>query len=249
VRYTVSLVIGEDGSTMAHIHELMGCFALATSKNRALEKLTVAIPQYHGWLDGHGEDADTPHTVKLSVAEEVHTQDSAGDAGGSDPLRNCDRVAATDRDITRCLQLLRYTRTDLTQLITKLPKTAFGYRPSGEPRSVRNALRHIADVDVWYLSRIKADPPLDESKRRDLIKWLEYTRSLVRSVLPDLTDEHRSRVFHPRKWSDGVWPWTATKVLHRLVTHERQHTSYLKRILDLPDSPLRTGSSVNGHRT
>jgi uncharacterized damage-inducible protein DinB len=225
---------------MAHVHELMGCFALSTSKSRVLEKLAVAILQYHAWLGGHGEDAGTPATVELSVVEEVQTQDSPGDAGGPDPLRNCDTVPATDRDITRCLQLLSYTRADLTQLLVKLPKTAFTYKPLGEPRSVRNALRHIADVDVWYLSRIRADPPIDESKRRDLIKWLEYTRSLVQRALPNLTEEQRNRTFHPRKWSDGVWPWTATKVLHRLVTHERQHANYLKRILDLPDSPLNT---------
>ncbi len=230
---------------MAHVHELMGCFALSRSKSRALEKLALAIPEYHEWLREHGEDKDTPHTVQISLVEEVRTKESAGDAGGPDPLRNCDRVDATDNDITRCLQLLRYTRADLSQIIVNRPKTAFAYKPIGEPRSVRNALRHIADVDVWYLSRIKADPPLDESKRRDLMKWLEYTRSLVHSKLPVLTDGQRSRVFYPRKWSDGVWPWTATKVLHRLVTHERQHTNYLKRILKLPEAPLSSGKNPN----
>ena len=224
---------------MAHLHQLMGCFALASSKTRALQKLVAAIPQYHQWLNAHGEESGIPQSVELTVVEELHTRESAGDAGGSDPLRHCDRVAATDRSITRCVQLLKYTRDDLTHLITKLPKTTLDYKPSSEPRSVRNAIRHIADVDVWYLSRIRADPPLDESKRRNLNKWLDYTRSLVHDALPSLTAEQRSRVFYPRKWSDGVWPWTATKVLHRLVTHERQHTGYLKRTLELSGGPLK----------
>src|SRR2546428_4117242 len=152
---------------------------------------------------------------------------------------DCDMVPATNQDIERCLKLLKYTRDDLNQVITKLPKAAFSFKPTGEPRSVRNTLRHMADVDVWYLSRINADPPLDEPKRRSLLGWLKYTRSLVEETLPNLTTEQLSQVFYPSKWSDGTSPWTATKVVHRLVTHERQHTGYLKRILNLRKSPLK----------
>ena len=235
--YRASLVIGKDGSTVAHVHQLMGCFALSRSRERALEKLAFAIPQYFEWLKQHGENTDTPQRVKLLIEEELQIEDSAGDAGGSDPLRNCDTVVATDHDIVHCLRLLNYTRQDLSRLIAKLPETVLDYKPPGEPRSVRDAIQHIADVDVWYLSRVEADPPLDESKRRDPLAWLEFTRNLVHQALPNLTIEQRSRVFHPRKWSDGVWPWTATKVLHRLVTHERQHTGYLKKILDLAEDP------------
>ncbi len=180
-----------------------------------------------------------PHHFELTVVEKVDTAGSAGSAGGPDPLRDCDRVPATSHDIERCLKLLKYSRDDLNQLITKLPKAAFSFKPIGEPRSVRNTLRHIADVDVWYLSRINADPPLDEPKRRDLLRWFKYTRSLVEENLPNLTTEQLSQVFYPSKWSEGTWPWTATKVLHRLVTHERQHTGYLKRILEVPDTPLK----------
>ncbi|TMI34461.1 hypothetical protein E6H25_07290 [Candidatus Bathyarchaeota archaeon] len=68
---------------------------------------------------------------------------------------------------------------------------------------------------------------------------MKYTRSLVEETLPNLTTEQLSQVFYPSKWSDSTWPWTATKVVHRLVTHERQHTGYLKRILNLRKSPLK----------
>jgi uncharacterized damage-inducible protein DinB len=239
LNYRISLVIGEDGSTMAHVHELMGCFALSSSKNRALEKLVAVIPQYHQWLAVHEESTTVPDPVELTVVEEVHTRASAGSAGGPDPLRECDRVPATNHDIESCLKLLKHTRDDLNQVITKLPKTVFSFKPKDEPRSVRNTLRHIADVEVWYLSRINADPPLDELKRKNLLRWLKYTRSLVEETLPNLTAEQLNQVFYPSKWSDASWPWTATKVVHRLVTHERQHTSYLKRIINLPSSPLK----------
>src|SRR5438034_11596538 len=115
---------------MAHVHELMGCFALSRSKNRALEKLVTVIPQYHQWLAEHGESTTIPKHVELIVVEEMDTRGSAGSAGGPDPLRECDMVPASNHDLERCLKLLRYTRYDLNHVITKLQNAAFSVTPS-----------------------------------------------------------------------------------------------------------------------
>src|SRR2546427_3916157 len=93
-----------------------------------------------------------------------------------------------------------------------------------------------AQVDIWYLSRIRADPRLERSRMKDVFEFLDYARSLVHEVLPRLTTEQRSQTFRPKKWSDSRWPWTATKVLHRLVGHEGQHTHYLQRTLRVHDN-------------
>ncbi len=231
------MIIGPDGSTQSHIHSLMGCFALASTKERVAMKLKSAIPEYFRWLRSHGEDVLIPTRPKLVVVQELRLRGSPGDAGGPDPLLRCDKVPASHQDVTRCLQLLGYARADLLQFLSCLSKEALDWKPEGEPRSVRNALRHMAQVDIWYLSRIDADPDLDKTKMRDVFTFLTYTRSLVREVLPRLTRTQLRKVFYPRKWSDEPYPWTATKVLHRLVTHERQHTNYLGRILGLPGSP------------
>jgi len=175
---------------------------------------------------------------KLVVIQELRMRGSPGDAGGPDPLLRCDKVPASHQDVTRCLRLLGYTREDLLQLLSSHSKGALDWKPKGEPRSVRNALRHVAQVDIWYLSRIEADPPFDKAKMKDVFAFLKYSRSLVAEALPSLTQTQLTKVFYPHKWSDKPYPWTATKVLHRLVTHERQHTNYLRRILALSASPV-----------
>ncbi len=235
--YKTSLIIGPDRSTQSHIHDLMGCFALARTKERATMRLKSAIPEYFSWLHSHGEDVVIPTRPKLVIVQELHIERSPGDANGPDPLFRCDKVAASPRDIARCLRLLGYTREDLLQLISNISRRALGWKPHGEPRSVRNVLRHMAQVDIWYLSRIGADPRLVRAKMKDDFTFLNYSRSLVREALPSLTQTQHVKIFYVRKWSDKLYPWTATKVLHRLVTHERQHTSYLRRILALPGSP------------
>ncbi len=234
--HKTSLIIGPDGSTQSHIHELMGCFALARTKERATMKLKSAIPEYFSWLHSHGEDVVIPRP-KLAIVQELRIRGSPGDAGGPDPLLRCDKAMASPRDIARCLRLLDYTREDLLHLVSDISKEALGWKPKNEPRSVRNVLRHMAQVDIWYLSRIGADPRLDKPKMKDVFMFLNYSRSLVREALPSLTRTQCVKVFYPRERSDKPYPWTATKVLHRLVTHERQHTGYLRRILGLPGSP------------
>ncbi len=201
-------------------------------------KLESAIPGYYHWLRSKGEKVAIIGDPEIVIVEEVHTRGSAESAGGPDPLFRCDRNRCTHVDISRCLKLLLYTREDLDEIVSKIPRGALDWKPRSEPRSIRNALRHIAGVDIWYLSRIRADPRLDRSRTRNVFEFLDYARSLVRVTLPRLTLRQRSAVFHPKDGSEGSWPWTATKVLHRLVSHERQHTCYLQRIMSLPHSPL-----------
>ncbi len=236
--YKTCLIIGPDGSTQSHIHNLMGCFALASTKERARMKLKSAIPEYFNWLRSHKEEVAIPTRPKLTIVQELRIRGSPGDAGGPDPLLRCDRVAASHGDITRCLRLLTYTREDLLLLVSGLSRKTLAWKPPREPRSVQNALRHVAQVDIWYLSRIGVDPRLDKTKMKDIFTFLDYSRSLVREALPDLTMAQRAKIFYPKMWSEKPYPWTATKVLHRLVTHERQHTNYLRRILALSASPV-----------
>ncbi len=234
--YRNSLNIGHDGSTSAHVHDLMGCATLASTKERAISKLEFTIPDYNRWLRSKGERIPAVRNPQMTIIEEIRTQGSAGEAGGSDPLFSCDRIKCTHADISRCLQLLNYTRTDLDKIISKIPTEELDWKPPSEPRSLRNVLEHVAQVDIWYLSRIRADPRLERTRMKDVFEFLDYARSLVHEVLPRLTTEQRSQTFRPKKWSDSRWPWTATKVLHRLVGHERQHTHYLQRILRVHDN-------------
>ncbi len=236
--YSTSLVLGTDGSASSHVHNLMGCSALASSKDRVLTKLQLAVPAYFRWLRSHGEDAKIVGRSKIEIVEEIRVKTNAGRAGGPDPLFTCDKVVATSKGISRCRRLLRYTRADLLEIVSQIPKEALNWKPAGEPRTIRNALQHIADVDLWYLSRIRADPPYDRNSRKDIFIFLKHTRSLVHETLPRLTAAQRKDTIYPAKWGGTHWPWTSTKVLHRLVAHERQHTRYLKRILNLPSCPF-----------
>jgi hypothetical protein len=113
--YRTSLNIGHDGSTSAHVHDLMGWATLASTKERAISKLKLTIPDYYRWLRSKGERVPAVRNPQIMIIEEIRTRGSAGEAGGSDPLFSCDRIKCAHADISRCLQLLNYTRADFRQ--------------------------------------------------------------------------------------------------------------------------------------
>ena len=141
--FRTSLNIGHDGSTSAHVHDLMGCATLASTKERAISKLESTIPDYYRWLRSKGERIPAVRNPKATIIEEIRTHGSAGEAGGSDPLFSCDRIKCTHANISRCLQLLNYARADLDKIISKIPTEELDWKPRSEPRSIRNVMEHI----------------------------------------------------------------------------------------------------------
>src|SRR2546428_3868409 len=98
--YRTSLNTGHDGSTSAHVHDLMGCATLASTKERAISKLELTIPDYYRWLRSKGERIPAVRNPQMTIIAEIRTQGSAGDAGGSDSLLSCDRIGRTQSDIS-----------------------------------------------------------------------------------------------------------------------------------------------------
>src|SRR5207245_8056102 len=79
-------------------------------KRGQYQNSNLPIPDYYRWLRSKGERMPAVRNPRATIIEEIRTQCSAGEAGGSDPLFSCDRIICTRADISRCLQLLNYTR-------------------------------------------------------------------------------------------------------------------------------------------
>jgi predicted RNase H-like HicB family nuclease len=64
--YRTSLNIGHDGNTSAHVHDLMGCATLASTRERAISKLELTIPDYYLWLRSKGERIPAMRTPQMT---------------------------------------------------------------------------------------------------------------------------------------------------------------------------------------
>lgn len=227
-----------DGGCMAHVlGELLGCNQTARTRERALIKLERDVAEYAATLRASGEAipfADMER-IDLSVVEVSEDQDP-WIAGGTNALFGPEMAPVTPADIASCLRRLETNRSALLDLVRNVPAAGYADCASGEPRSVANTLSHIADADLWYLSRLGRDlAHARQALPTEPIARLEAARAIVIETLPALDEAERRQVFVPTIWCSPRQlrlrePWTARKVLRRLLEHERQHAQYIRRI-------------------
>ncbi|MDH5783183.1 MAG: hypothetical protein OEZ35_05920, partial [Candidatus Bathyarchaeota archaeon] len=86
-----------------------------------------------------------------------------------------------------------------------------------------------------YITRLDVELPTKFPK--DVFDLLSHTRKIVIDYLQDFPKEKRSGVFQPRRdvgrRAKICNLWTARKVLRRLVDHERLHTNYIEKVLQM----------------
>ncbi len=231
-KISVCLEVGPKGAG-AFAPDCPGCWVFAKTKNKALKKARVAVVEWFEWLEKHGESIpDKKSKVKIEVAEMLRVDYNPVEAGKPEPLFWSEVLPAKKDDIKRTLRLIKYSRKDLLNLVSDLTEEQLNWKPENKPRTIRNCLKHIAYVEPWYITRLNIKLPEDYPK--DVFKLLNHTRKIVLDCLSDFPKKKMKGIFIPQKYKSPVCDlWTARKVLRRLVDHERLHTKYIQRILEM----------------
>lgn len=229
----VCLEVGQ-GGTGAFVPECPGCWVFGRTPERALEKVRIAVRGWFEWLKSHGEKIPAEASkLNVEVGEILRVSYNPVEAGKPEPLFWSEVAPIKNKDIMHTIRLLRYSRSDLLNLVSSLDKEVLNWQPPGKPRTIRNTLKHIGIVDWWYITRLNVDLPAKFP--RNVFKLLAYTRELVIDFLKNFPEEKRRGVFQPKmdvgRKAELCNLWTARKVLRRLVDHERLHTKYIERVL------------------
>ena len=229
MKFKVCLEVGPQG-TGAFAPDCPGCWVFGQTPGRALDKEERLIHEWFDWLERHGEPVRKPDQIELEVAGMMRVDYDPVEAGKPEPLFWAEISPIGEDDIAWTLRLLRYSRADLLELVRDLDEETMKWQPPGEPRTIVNCLRHIAYVELWYLSRLEIEVPSDFP--RDAFAFLDYSRETVVYWLEHFPEEKMAGVFQPAEDPSPICNlWTARKVLRRLVDHERLHTRYIEKIL------------------
>jgi predicted RNase H-like HicB family nuclease/uncharacterized damage-inducible protein DinB len=223
-RYRACLEVGEDGTCMAHVPELIGCFAVGSTREETLERLRGAISEYLAWLAGHGE-APVPSAESEEVEIEVVEEASAP---GSYPRKPGEPVAffAADQepfsyhDLQTAVRLMEHARRDLLEFLRGVPGDLLQWRPGPDEPSIAETLLHMAYVEASYLAR------LEEESQHSPFPQLAAIRSWAYHRLGRLTEAELSRLTTHRGEK-----WSARKVLRRFLEHDREHTAHIRSLL------------------
>ncbi len=209
-----------------------GCWVFGRDQESARRKLKVAKFDWYTWLKTHGEPVTASHSVQIEPAEVLRVTYNPVEAGKPEPLFWSEVPPVSTVDIERTLRLMEYSRSDLLRLCKELDSRALRWKPKGAPRTIGNCLKHIAIVEWWYITRLNINLPEDFPS--DIFELLRYTRRLADQSLRGLSKEERRGIFQPTKDRSPICDlWTAKKVLRRFVDHERLHTNYIRKTVQL----------------
>lgn len=234
--YKLYLDLGDNGACNLHVFELLGANVLANNRQRAIEKIKIEIPEYINWLEKFGENVKLPtNKFDVKVVEIVHGTDP-WNAGGVNALFGPDKVPPTKRQIKEYLKRMEFSRRYLLGILSGLPQNVLNTEYENEPRSIQNTLKHIADVEWWYLSRMGTESKIKLEKFSNVFDTLKHVRDYAINSLRSIPIYDFKRINIPslyvskqQKRLKEAWTWQ--KVFRRFLEHERVHTRYIERIL------------------
>lgn len=199
--YDGSLEVWPDGSCLAQIADLPGCFGRGAGQEAALAALVAAIPGYYAWLSAHDEYTPVMHgPYTVTPREVVRVSDNrlgAFFATDAEPVSN--------EDLDWYLALLDWSYSDLVALAAQASTGAL--------------LDAIAQAQLWLTARLDAQPmvpPIAQFPGTPA----DHLRQVWRASLARLraaTDEERARV-----WEHEGERWSLRKLLRRGVLLARE---------------------------
>jgi uncharacterized damage-inducible protein DinB len=200
----------------AWVLDLIGCVSLGGSEEAALAGVRPAIEAYLRHARGLGLIAprgDVDVVERFSGWWE-------GDYEVSAFFRQFDLAPVTPEDARYALALLERTGDALLSAARRARQDAAG------DRDVDATLRHLAEVEWWYATRLDERPEdraAAAAETRDVEDLLARSRAAVRRLVAGLPSFGTTVRGHNEEM------WTARKVLRRVIFHELDHVLQLER--------------------
>jgi len=241
-KYKIYLEVDRKGCCMAHIRELPGCFVWDKTQKKTLDKVPEAVKGYLSFLKKNGEKSlsefgsvgKVPDKIDFEIME---TQKGTCPvvSGSKAALFSYDLLPPAKTFINQCIRWMGYNRKELLKRVGKLSGEILDWKPEKKVRSIRETLNHIANCDLWYLSRLKDFKELyavSEYPKEKIFEKLKGNRELAIKILRNLSPEDRNKINVPRKWAKYKnEKWTAGKMLRRFLEHEREHIGTIDKTL------------------
>jgi len=215
--FSVTLEFGSDGSCLAWVHELPGCFVRGASRGDVEAKLPGAIRDFLRWLRKLGEAPGGSGDIDVVVVEEVKSIVETSE--DSEALISADREPLTASDWEKVERWLGRSRQDLLVALSALSAEELEFRPKASSRTLRQEVIHIALVELMY-----AAWTFDLRSQAGLQDLLDWTRSTSLARMRSLAENDHGSVTHA-EWAGAPRPeeWTARKAARRLIWHELLH--------------------------
>ena len=202
---------GGESYWLAHVPALPGCVASGTTQDEAIANARRAFRDYLALLEARGVSIE-------------HWKALDPDTFEAKPLPE-DRVAPEDvgpleeHELRDFLHRFEASRSALLSLVRGLSPDELERKPTPTTWSVREALEHIMEGEVDFLSKLERWPD-DPFNTLQAVHRMAFQRFTV--MEPE--DTALDRRIMGRRWTTG-------KVMRRMLEHEFEHYAQIKEIV------------------
>lgn len=231
MRIRVGLENGFEGRSLAWALDYPGCFSYGQNGPEALINLPMALIRHKNWVDSRAPDSWLSDLkdfdVGLEEVFECYNIDENYNLVDSSIEINAwfrdDWKPLTGLEVQRGLLLLAWSRDELLELIQSLPDGTLDLAYPGERWSIRGILKHIANAEHWYLSRLSLEDRPRAELPEDVMERLQVVRMNVNLVLEKMAGNQTVVGVKGEFWSPR-------KFLRRTLWHEKDHILHIQKL-------------------
>ncbi len=207
-----------DGTCLAQLADLPGCFASGASPDEALQRLAGAIPAYYAWLARHDD-----YTPLVQGTFQVVAKESQAATPERGAFFTPDAAPVTAEDLDWYLALFGWAVDDLTARVQSLPtNVSEQFGPTG-----RDGLIGIGARLTRGLSYLLAAPELlfaaADGSGANVLRWLHDVTQACAAQLRSASGEERGRIVE----RDGA-RWSVRSVLRQAILDARVQLAVLE---------------------
>jgi hypothetical protein len=219
-----------EGRSLAWVLDHPGCFAYGSDGTEAILRVPQALITYREWIGektAHSwlsdlEDFD----IALTEVFECYKVSSGDREIEINAFFQDDTRPLSAVEIDQVSQLLTWSGLDLEQLISPLAPQQREQKFPGERWSIDGVVRHVANANWWYLSRLDLAVVSRDQLSNNPVERLDQVHELMINCLPALKNRPDLREVEGENWS-------ARKVLRRALWHIRDHHFHIEHLLTL----------------
>jgi len=230
MRIRIGLENGIEGRSLAWALDFPGCFAYGDDGAGAIVAVPRALLRYEAWVNEHTTQpwfAIGDFDIRLVDTWQVYNINTAFEEAQEGIEINAwfrdDWQPLVQAEIDHGRQLLTWSRSDLTALLAALDEATLDAQHPGERWSIKGIVRHIANADWWYLSRLGLDAAPGITWPDDTPGRLQVSRARLLEVLPQLAEMKKVVGI------DGEF-WSPRKLLRRAIWHELDHIEHIGKL-------------------
>lgn len=214
---------GVEDRTLAWALDYPGVFTYGADDAEALLRMPREILRFESWLNLH---ADLPWVrlegLDMHIDETFQSFQTLVDGGihAVHAFFRSDLVPLTEDDVRTALQVFNWQREELLAGVETIPVEILKHEFEGQCWTIEGILKHIAQVESWYFSRLGFNIP-EPAEKLDPIRLLDISAAAANQYLPELVGSDQIFEYRQEKWS-------ARKLVRRLLWHQRDHIDHIR---------------------